>query len=193
MKTAVANFFSHREFSDLPAGSLHHLSAEPLPAGRTALLELQTVKIVSFFVFTWITSTIYYCYYYYYYYHYDVPSQVTSSLHGNIERKAKTDNQLHSHKPTLTNGQFRFPICLTCMTLECGRKAENLQRTHTDANGVYILPYYIKSAFCSYYVRSITYREVRLASCLSFDTDIHILLSQFCCFTMSPRLTCPFV
>lgn len=45
MKTAVANFFSHREFSDLPAGSLHHLSAEPLPAGRTALLELQTVKI----------------------------------------------------------------------------------------------------------------------------------------------------
>lgn len=30
---------------DLPAGSLHHHSAEPLPAGRIALFELQTVKI----------------------------------------------------------------------------------------------------------------------------------------------------
>lgn len=82
------------------------------------------------------------------------PVKITSSLQGNIERKAKTDNQLH-------NGQFRFPICLTCMTLECGRKAENLQRTHTDANGVYILPCSLISAFCSYYVRSITHQGVK--------------------------------
>ena len=56
-----------------------------------------------------------------------------------VHRRA-TQRQTSTHTHTLTPmGNLEEPIHLTCMSLECGRKPENLEKTHISTRRTYKL------------------------------------------------------